>query len=86
MPKDKTNHPEQAKESTEELKSTISTDEIRQLTEEEQDKTFSTFESNRREKEKAEEMMPESFDDIDAYSMDESQDIKQQSRSDEENQ
>ena len=62
---DKTN------EHTEELTSTISTDEIRQLTKEEQDKTFSTFESNRREKEKAEEMMPESFEDDDIASTDE---------------
>lgn len=65
MSNDKTN------EHTEELTSTISTDEIRQLTKEEQDKTFSTFESNRREKEKAEEMMPESFEDDDIASTDE---------------
>lgn len=59
MPNDKT------QDQTEQLTSTITTEEIRQLTKDEQDKTFSTFESNRREKEKAEEMMPESFEDDD---------------------
>lgn len=61
MPNDK------KQDHTKKLTSTISTEEIRQLTKEEYEKTFSTYESNRREKEKAEEMMPESFEDDDVY-------------------
>ena len=49
----------------------VSNDKTNEHTKEEQDKTFSTFESNRREKEKAEEMMPESFEDDDIASTDE---------------
>lgn len=40
----------------------LSVDEIREQAKEEQEKSFSTFESNRREKEKAEEMNPEAFE------------------------
>lgn len=58
-------------ETTDPFKDDLTTEDIKQLAKEEADKTFSTFESNRREKEKAEEMMPESFEESDVTSADE---------------
>lgn len=58
-------------EPTDPFKDDLTTEDIKQLAKEETDKTFSTFESNRREKEKAEEMMPESFEESDVTSADE---------------
>lgn len=57
-------------EQTDVLKDDLTTDAIRQMAQKEKDKAFSTFESNRREKAKAEEMMPESFEDSGATSTD----------------
>lgn len=58
-------------EQTGAFKDDLTVEDIRQLAKDEEEKGFSTFESNRREKEKAEEMMPEAFEDSGATTTDE---------------